>query len=110
MKTVLVLGLCLFAGGVRFSEQGFDPSEWRLAGGPLADSHLHSCDATALFPSLPQRRCRAPTRCIPLRSQRQLGNRVPLAGTQHPQHEPRRLRRPSIQCGPNLRFKKFTTR
>lgn len=25
-NVVLVLGLCFFAGGMRFSEQGFDPS------------------------------------------------------------------------------------
>ncbi|KAJ7170711.1 Sodium/calcium exchanger protein-domain-containing protein [Mycena crocata] len=29
-KLLLVLGLCLFAGGVRFSEQGFDPTATQL--------------------------------------------------------------------------------
>jgi hypothetical protein len=51
--TVLVLGLCFFAGGMRFSEQGFDASKalgflsWQITYEP---SLFISCNASAFFP------------------------------------------------------------
>ena len=37
MNAVMVLGMCFFAGGLRFAEQGFDASEIFLDVMDLAD-------------------------------------------------------------------------
>jgi Ca2+:H+ antiporter len=53
MNAVMVLGMCFFAGGLRFAEQGFDASETSPNVQDLADHPiLHCLAATQVHSSL----------------------------------------------------------
>jgi len=63
---VLVLGLCFFAGGLKFSEQGFDPSKFGTARQFLTRSeNTCSCYSDSLLSFELERRRRPPSSSLP---------------------------------------------
>lgn len=60
INIVLVLGMCFFAGGLRFAEQGFDASEKDVAivedSADIYPSPSSSCDSNSFFTLEHQRR------------------------------------------------------
>ena len=66
---VLILGMCFFAGGLRFSEQGFDQSKPNCRTTTIVTKHYVSCEPGSFFTIEHQRRCTTPSSSIPFCAQ-----------------------------------------